>query len=58
MHERMAIKDSANFGRSQREAKMARRTSVNGVDGKAAGLIGRFSEKMCLKRHVLSGRMI
>jgi hypothetical protein len=42
MHERMAIKNSANFSRTQWQTEVARRTGVNSVDGEATRLISGF----------------
>jgi hypothetical protein len=57
MHESMAEKNGANLGCAERQAKMARRTGVHGIDGEAAGLIGCFGEEMGLQGHLV-GRKI
>jgi hypothetical protein len=43
--------DRADFGGAKRQAEMAGRTGVHGVDGETARLIGRFGEEMSLQRH-------
>ena len=51
MFQRIAVEDCAHFRAAQRQAKMAGLRSVNGVDGKAARLVGRARKDFEIQTH-------
>ena len=58
MHERVAIKDSADLGGAERQAEVPRGARMDGVDGEAAGLIGCLGKEVGLQGHILGEKLM
>src|SRR5581483_6250950 len=51
MHEGVAVKDGADLGATQGQAKVAGIGLVHGIHGEATGLVGGFGENFSLELH-------